>query len=119
MSAKDTSISAKKKEQIQAIEATDDQLTIRACLSFFTRSELIREAARLYIQRQSQWNDLFPLGDMAVQKQHLNEHDVAAEVKAVRESKSNIVMNIVCDTNVLVSGILSILTPADFLILPR
>ena len=33
--AKDTSISAKKKEQIQAIEATDDQLTTRACLSFF------------------------------------------------------------------------------------
>ena len=33
--AKDTSISEKKKEQIQAIEATDDQLTTRACLSFF------------------------------------------------------------------------------------
>ncbi len=33
--AKDTSISEKKKEPIQAIEATDDQLTTRACLSFF------------------------------------------------------------------------------------
>ncbi|MFZ4802638.1 MAG: hypothetical protein ACOYLR_11900 [Chlorobium sp.] len=44
-------------------------------------SELIREAERLYIQRQSQWNDLFQLGDMAVQKQHLNEHDVAAEIE--------------------------------------
>lgn len=33
--AKDTSISAKKKEQIQAIEATDDQLTTRSCLSLF------------------------------------------------------------------------------------
>jgi len=51
---------------------------------------LIREAARLYIQRQSQWNDLFQLGDIAVQKQHLNDHDVAAEIKAVREAKSTL-----------------------------
>jgi len=55
-----------------------------------SRSELIREAARLYIQRQSQWNDLFQLGDMAVQKQHLNEHDVAAEIEAVREAKATL-----------------------------
>ena len=53
-----------------------------------SRSELIREAARLYIQRQSQWNDLFQLGYMAVQKQHLTEHDVAAEIKAVRATKT-------------------------------
>jgi metal-responsive CopG/Arc/MetJ family transcriptional regulator len=53
-----------------------------------SRSELIREAARLYIQRQSQWNDLFQLGDMAVQKQHLSEHDVATEIKAVRKAKT-------------------------------
>ena len=34
--AEDTSISAKTKEQIQAIEVTDEQLTTRACLmSFF------------------------------------------------------------------------------------
>ncbi len=55
-----------------------------------SRSELIREAARLYIQRQSQWNDLFQLGDMTVQKQHLTEHDVAAEIKAVREAKTKV-----------------------------
>ncbi len=57
-----------------------------------SRSELIREAARLYIQRQGQWNDLFQLGDMAVQKQHLNEHDVAREIEAVRESKASNLM---------------------------
>jgi len=33
--AKDTSNSAKKKEQIQAIQATDDQLMIKAYLSLF------------------------------------------------------------------------------------
>lgn len=55
-----------------------------------SRSELIREAARLYIQRQSQWNDLFQLGDMAVRKQHLNECDVAAEIEAVREAKATL-----------------------------
>ena len=55
-----------------------------------SRSELIREAARLYIQRQSQWTDLFQLGDMTVQKQHLTEHDVTAEIKAVREAKTKV-----------------------------
>ena len=55
-----------------------------------SRSELIREAARFYLQRQSQWNDLFQLGDMAVQKQHLSEQDVAAEIEAVRESKTTL-----------------------------
>ena len=57
-----------------------------------SRSELIRDAARLYIQRQSQWSDFFQLGDMAVQKQHLNEHDVATEIEAVREAKASNLM---------------------------
>jgi metal-responsive CopG/Arc/MetJ family transcriptional regulator len=55
-----------------------------------SRSELIRDAARLYIQRQSQWSDFFQLGDMAVQQQHLNEQDVATEIEAVREAKSTL-----------------------------
>jgi len=38
--AKDNSFSAKKNEQIQAIEATDDQLTTKACLSFWLFIEL-------------------------------------------------------------------------------
>ncbi len=53
-----------------------------------SRSELIREAARLYIQRQSQWNDLFQLGDMVARKQQLTEHDVATEIAALRTTRA-------------------------------
>ncbi len=52
-----------------------------------SRSELIREAARAYIQRQNQWNDLFQLGNTIVQKQHLTEHDVAVEIESARAAK--------------------------------
>ena len=56
-----------------------------------SRSELIREAARAYIQRQNQWNDLFQLGDITAKKQHLIEHDVAVEIEAVRTTKRTLV----------------------------
>ncbi len=55
-----------------------------------SRSELIREAARLYIQRQSQWNDLFQLGDTVARKQQLTEHDVVAEIAALRTAKTKL-----------------------------
>lgn len=55
-----------------------------------SRSELIREAARLYIQRQSQWNDLFQLGEMISEKQRLTESDIAMEIMAVREEKAKL-----------------------------
>ena len=51
---------------------------------FRSRSELIREAARLYIERQNQWSDLFTLGDRSVQEQHLTKNDVVEEIGAVR-----------------------------------
>ena len=51
---------------------------------FRSRSELIREAARLYIERQNQWSDLFTLGDRSVQEQHLTKNDVVEEIEAVR-----------------------------------
>ena len=55
-----------------------------------SRSELIREAARLYIQRQSQWNDLFQLGDTVARKQQLTEHDIATEITALRTTKAKL-----------------------------
>ena len=55
-----------------------------------SRSESIREAARLYIQRQSQWNDLFQIGDTVDRKQQLTEHDVATEIAALRTTKSRV-----------------------------
>ena len=54
------------------------------------RSESIREAARLYIQRQSQWNDLFQIGDTVDRKQQLTELDVATEIAALRTTKSRV-----------------------------
>lgn len=50
-----------------------------------SRSELIREAARLYIQRQYQWNDLFQLGDRISQEQQLTIKNVEEEIAATRK----------------------------------
>ncbi|WP_416143555.1 ribbon-helix-helix domain-containing protein [Prosthecochloris sp. SCSIO W1102] len=54
-----------------------------------SRSELIREAARLYIQRQCQWNDLFQLGDRISQKQQLTVKDVEKEITATRKKNAD------------------------------
>lgn len=52
-----------------------------------TRSELLREAARLYIRRQKQWDDVFALGDRTARSRDLSEADVVREVQSVRKSK--------------------------------
>ena len=54
---------------------------------FRSRSELIREAARLYIERRNQWNDFFLLGDKVLLENQLTEGDVAGEIEAVRASR--------------------------------
>ncbi len=50
-----------------------------------SRSELLREAARLYIQRQQQWEELFQLGDHITESRHLTVRDVEEEITAVRK----------------------------------
>jgi len=52
-----------------------------------SRSELLREAARLYVRRQRQWEDVFALGDLVVARQALTEADVTAAIRAVRSRK--------------------------------
>ena len=49
-----------------------------------SRSELLREAARLYVERQRRWEDVFQLGDKVSEKLGLREADLARELKAVR-----------------------------------
>ncbi|MEI6634680.1 MAG: ribbon-helix-helix domain-containing protein [Chlamydiota bacterium] len=49
-----------------------------------SRSELLREAARLYVRRQKQWNDVFALGDRQADRRGLAETDVAREIRTVR-----------------------------------
>ena len=52
-----------------------------------SRSELLREAARLYVRRQRQWTDLFALGDRQTARRRLTSADVNKEIRAVRRSK--------------------------------
>lgn len=53
-----------------------------------SRSELLREAARLYVRRQKQWSDLFALGDRQAAHGGLTEADVRKEIKAVRKRRT-------------------------------
>ncbi len=53
-----------------------------------SRSELLREAARLYVRRQKQWDDVFALGDRQAALLGLTESDVIKEIRAVRRRKT-------------------------------
>lgn len=52
-----------------------------------SRSELLREAARLYIERQKKWEFLFTLGASVVRESGLSPDDVAREIKILRKAK--------------------------------
>ena len=53
-----------------------------------TRSELLREAARLYVRRQKQWEQVFALGDEFSKQRRLTTADVAREIRNVRRLKN-------------------------------
>jgi len=53
-----------------------------------SRSELVREAARLYIERRDRWNKMFALGEAVARDRGLSEQDIAAEIQAHRRSKA-------------------------------
>ncbi len=50
-----------------------------------TRSELIREAARLYIERKSKWLDIFDYAKNKISKKNIAEDDVISEIKEYRK----------------------------------
>ena len=52
-----------------------------------SRSELIREAARMYIERKKRWKDIFVFGEKQVRRLRLSERDVESEIGAYRRSK--------------------------------
>ena len=52
-----------------------------------SRSELIREAARMYIERKKRWKDIFAFGEKQVRRLRLSGRDVESEIGAYRESK--------------------------------
>jgi CopG family transcriptional regulator/antitoxin EndoAI len=52
-----------------------------------TRSELIREAARLYIGRKNRWERIFAFGTRQVQRLALRKEDIALEIQKYRAKK--------------------------------
>jgi metal-responsive CopG/Arc/MetJ family transcriptional regulator len=53
-----------------------------------TRSELIREAARIYIERKKKWESIFSYGESLSSKYKFTENDVNNEIKKYREGKN-------------------------------
>jgi metal-responsive CopG/Arc/MetJ family transcriptional regulator len=52
-----------------------------------TRSELIREAARIYIERKKKWESIFAYGESLAAKYKFTEEDVNEEIKRYREEQ--------------------------------
>lgn len=53
-----------------------------------SRSGLLREAARLYIERQKRWDSMFALGDAVTAASGLTPEDVDHEIAAVRKRRT-------------------------------
>jgi CopG family transcriptional regulator/antitoxin EndoAI len=52
-----------------------------------SRSELIREAAREYIDKKNRWNAIFNFGDNQVSGLKLKPEDVSTEISKYRKSR--------------------------------
>ncbi len=52
-----------------------------------SRSELVREAARLYLERRKRWNQIFVLGEALAVRGGLSDKDVDVEIQAYRRTK--------------------------------
>jgi CopG family transcriptional regulator / antitoxin EndoAI len=53
-----------------------------------SRSELLREAVRMYIEHKMRWEKIFAFGEMQVMQKGLSETDVGIEIDAYRRNKS-------------------------------
>ena len=53
-----------------------------------SRSELIREAARMYIERKNKWKQIFSLMSKHVKKTGLKESDVSGEIRSYRKKQT-------------------------------
>lgn len=52
-----------------------------------SRSELLREAARIYIERKTRWNQIFAKTSIQSGDQALTEKDVLDEIRQYRREK--------------------------------
>ena len=66
-----------------------EEIDAEAARESRSRSELLREAARVYVRRQKQWDSVFSLGDRVSERLNLNPSDVDEEVREVRKRKRN------------------------------
>lgn len=64
-----------------------DQLARRESRS---RSELIREAARLYIERRNKWQQIFAFGRKLAVNLNLKEEDIDTAVRNFRNSRKSL-----------------------------
>jgi len=53
-----------------------------------TRSELIREAARAYIEKKKKWESIFAYGESLAAKYKFTEEDVNVEIRKYRKEKN-------------------------------
>ncbi len=54
-----------------------------------TRSELLREAARAYIDRRRRWEGIFSYGESIASARNLSEDDISLEIAKVRAEKKS------------------------------
>jgi len=52
-----------------------------------SRSELLREAARQYVQKQRRWDQVFRLGDRVTRRRKLTETSVSEEISRARKAR--------------------------------
>jgi metal-responsive CopG/Arc/MetJ family transcriptional regulator len=52
-----------------------------------SRSELIREATRMYVERKQRWQNIFRHGEEIAQKNKISEEDIMAEIKSYRKGQ--------------------------------
>jgi CopG family transcriptional regulator/antitoxin EndoAI len=64
-----------------------EQIDAEAKRESRSRSELLREAARMYIKRQQRLEAVFAMGDAARKTQGFTEKDIEAEITAVRNGQ--------------------------------
>lgn len=53
-----------------------------------SRSDLLREAARMYIERKKRWRRIFAYGEKTASRQRLSEADVSTQIQACRRERT-------------------------------
>ncbi len=66
-----------------------DQIDRTAREESRSRAEVIRQAARLYLDRKTKWARIFEFGERQAAKLGIKEDDITREIKKYRQEKGN------------------------------